>query len=76
MNKKKADVQTVQNPGSMLTQKTYEDYNKKKPLISDPNESKGKVNPERPNLADESKAILKTPRKKSPKSNGKRLTSL
>ena len=56
---KKQSKQSVKNPGSMLEQKTYEDYNKKKPMLTDPNESKGKVNPERPNLADESKDIIK-----------------
>jgi hypothetical protein len=58
---KKQTKRTVETP-DMLTQKTYEDYNKKKPSLNDPNESKGKVNPERPNLADESKDILKAPK--------------
>lgn len=39
----------------MLEQKTFEDFNKKKPSVSDPNERKGKPDPESPNLADQAK---------------------
>ena len=64
---KKQTKQTVKQPGSMLTQKTYEDYNRKEPSPADPNESKGKVNPLRPNLADESKNTPKDKGKKGAK---------
>ena len=43
-----------QQPG-MLEQKTFEDFNKKKPSVSDPNERKGKLEPESPNFADQAR---------------------
>ena len=52
---KKKNSPGVQHPGNMLEQKTFEDFNKKEPALNDPNESKGKVNPESLNLADQAK---------------------
>ena len=55
---KKLSNPNVQKPGSMLEQKTFEDFNKKEPALHDPNESKGKLNPHSPNLADQAKETL------------------
>lgn len=55
-------------PGTMLNQKTFEDFNNRKPSLSDPNERKSKLKPEdleQPEQAgtpvpDESLELLKT----------------
>ncbi len=52
---KKKSSPSVEHPGSMLEQKTFQDFNNREPLLSDPNESKGKINPQSPNLADQAK---------------------
>ena len=33
-------------PGTMLDQKTFQDFNKRKPSLTDPNERKSKLEPE------------------------------
>ncbi len=41
---KKKSSPSVDHPGTMLEQKTFQDFNKRQPSLSDPNESKGKEN--------------------------------
>lgn len=52
---KRKSSPSVNRPGTMLDQKTFQDFNNREPALSDPNESKGKVNPEDLNLADQAK---------------------
>jgi len=43
---KRKNSQGVPRPGTMLEQKTFQDFNNRKPSQGDPNESKSKLNPE------------------------------
>jgi hypothetical protein len=52
MAKKKNSLAKNQ-PGTMLEQKTFQDFNNRKPSLSDPNESKSKLSPENLNPADQ-----------------------
>ena len=47
------------NSGTMLNQKTNEDFNKKKPAPTDPNEQKGRITTVFPDFGDDSDAIEK-----------------
>ena len=74
---KSKSSRSVDQPGSMLEQKTFQDFNDRKPSLRDPNEIKGKVNPENLNPAgqtkdsasdgmkDEMKPVPGTPRKRT-----------
>jgi len=65
---KRKNSQGLNKAGTMLEQKTFQDFNNRKPSLSDPNERKSKLNPEdleQPEQAgtpvsDEKPEVLKT----------------
>jgi hypothetical protein len=69
VTKESTDDQRPQNSGSMLNQKTFEDYNKEKPDFNDPNQNESgkklgaKTKELRGRKANETKSNMKKPTK-------------
>ena len=52
-------IDNKQNLGTLSSKKTNQDFNQKKPALSDPNELKSKTNPKDNKVADAAKKKLK-----------------